>query len=283
MEHSGFENRFIDTYLSPSVDSLHYAQIFKPNDTTSITVFPGKKAVPFSSAKEKGGELLSASIILPVAILLAGFLFIFLKNILKSSVGSLFLVGISPKLLQENERRQIERNTLIVNSINAVSFFAMALFLYAFFVRFEFLFNVFVLPDIPDRLRYLTIFLSIFGVVFLFFYARSGLIALFGEVFSAPKEMKNYQKPYKLLFVSMSPVLLLVALFTAFAPFSFMSYISFYLPIFLLTCYVVFIVVSLLKFLNFTNRFSIHIFLYLCTLEILPLLVMVKWMQDVCF
>jgi len=286
-QHSGFENRFIDTYY-PSIESMakemYYAPVFKLKDSTTLTVFPGVKAAPFSSDSIQKEPLSAASIILPVAFLLAMLSFIFLKNTLKSSVGSLFLIGISSKSLQETERRQIERNTLIINAINAISFFSLALFIYAFFIRFEFLFPSFELPkNIPDNLYYLTIFFSITGIVFLFFYARSGFIAIFGNIFSAPKVMKGYQKPYKLFFVSMSPVLFLVALFTAFAPFSLMNFVSFYIPICVLAYYVIFVVISLSKFLNFTNRYTIHIFLYLCTLEILPLLVMVKWMQNVCF
>jgi hypothetical protein len=281
-QDSGFENRFIDNYHTAEYSS--YAPVFKPNDSTSLAVFPGVKVIPFSTDSVQKEPMSATSIILPVALLLVTLLFIFLKNALKSSVGSLFLIGISPKSLQETERRQIERNTLIINSINVISFFSVALFLYAFFIRFEFLFPSFeLLENIPDNLRYLTIFFSILCIVFLFFYARSGFIALFGNIFSASKIMTGYQKPYKFLFVSMLPILFLVALFTAFAPFSLMNVVSFYIPVCVLICYVIFIVISLSKFLNFTNRYTFHIFLYLCTLEILPLLVMVKWTQDVYF
>ena len=285
-QNSGFENRFIDTYLfglEHSAEALHYAPVFKPNDLIPLTVFPGIKAAPFSSEPSKENELLSASIILPAALLLAVFLLVFLKNASRSSIGALFLIGLSPKLLQEAERRQIERNTLIINSINAISFFSIALILYAIVIRFEFLFAPFELPDVPKYLYYLTIFFSIVAIVFLFFYARGRLIAFFGNIFSAPKMMKGYQKPYKLLFVSLSPVLLLVAMLTAFAPFSLMSFVSFYLLVFISAYYVVFVVISLSNFLNFTTLYTIHIFLYLCTLEILPLFMMVKLMQSVCF
>jgi hypothetical protein len=282
-QDSGFENRFIDNYYRPFNES-DYAPIFKPDDSTSLAVFPGVKVVPFSSDSVQKVSVSAASIILPVSLLLAMLLFIFLKNTLKSSVGSLYLIGIFPKSLQENERRQIERNTLIINSINVISFFSVAIFIYAFFIRFEPLFFFFKLPEnIPDSLHYLTIFLSIIGIVFLFFYARSGFIALFGNVFSVSKTMKGYQKPYKLLFVSMLPVLFLVALFTAFAPFSLINVVSFFIPVGVLAYYVIFVVISLSKFLYFTNRYTFHIFLYLCTLEILPLLVMVKWIQNVYF
>jgi hypothetical protein len=282
-QDSGFENRFIDNCYRPFNES-DYAPVFKPDDSTSLAVFPGVKVVPFSSDSIQKEPVSAASIILPVALLFVILLFVFLKNTLKSSVGSLFLIGISPKSLQENERRQIERNTLIINSINVISFFSIAFFLYAFFIRFEFLFPSFELPkSIPENFHYLTIFLAIIGFVFLFFYARSGFIALFGNIFSVSKTMKGYQKSYKLLFVSMLPVLFLVALFTTFAPFSLMNIVSFYIPVCVLAYYVIFVVISLLKFLNFTNRYTFHIFLYLCTLEILPLLVMVKWMQNVCF
>jgi hypothetical protein len=200
-QNSGFENRFIDTFdpfNKSATDSLHYANVFKPDELTSLTVFPGIKAAPFSSDSVQKDSSSSASIILPVALLFTMLLFVFLKNTLKSSVGSLFLIGISPKLLQETERRQIERNTLIINSINAITFFSLVLFIYAFFIRFEFLFPSFELPkNIPDNLYYLTLFTLIIGIVFLFFYARSGFIALFGNIFSASKTMKGYQKPYK--------------------------------------------------------------------------------------
>jgi hypothetical protein len=193
------------------------------------------------------------------------------------------LVGISPKSLQEIERRQIGRNTQIINAINAISFFSIALILYAFAVRFDFLLDVFKPQNVSENVFYMIIFGVVVGAVLLFFYARSGLIAFFGKTFSASKTLSTYQKPYKLLFVSLSPVLFLVALFTAFAPFFLMSSITFYLFICLAVCYAGFIAVSLVKFLNFTNRYTIHIFLYLCTLEILPLLIVVKLTQDVCF
>ena len=285
-QRAGFENRFIDKYLFDPEhlsDCSHYAPVFKPTDATSLTVFPGTKAVPFSSETSKENELLSASIILPTALLLAVLLFVFLKNTLKSSVGSLFLVGLSPKLLQETERRQIERNTLIIGAINRVSFFSMALIIYAFVIRFEFLITPYELFNIPEKYFYLTIFAFAVAIVFLFFAARSTFIEFFGVIFDAEKILKGYQKPYKLLGVSMSPVLLLMALFTAYAPFSLMDSVSFYILACIAACYVIFIVISLSKFLNFINRYTVHIFLYLCTLEILPLLVMAKFMQSVCF
>jgi len=224
----------------------------------------------------------TASITLPVALLVAALLFVVLKNTLKSSVGSIFLIGISPKWLQETERRQIERNTLIINAINAVSFLSLALVLYALVLRFDLFYASFELPNIPENLLYISLFSAIIGIVFLFFYARSGFIALFGSIFSVPKTMKAYQKTYKLLFVSLSPILLLIALFLAFAPYSFIAFPVYFL-LAIAVCYLIFIVISIAKFLNFTNRYTIHIFLYLCTLEILPFLVMVKLMQNVYF
>lgn len=298
-QHSGFENRFIDAYCysqdtvsKDMADTLHisevlphlpYAQIFKQNDSTSLTIFPGIKNPSFSADTSQKDLLSSANIILPVALLFVVLLFIFLKNTLKSSVGSLFLIGIFPKALQETERRQIERNTLIINIINIISFFSMAFILYAVAVRFNFIVTSFRPSNISENIFYITLFFAVIGVVFLFFYARGGFISLFGNIFSAAKIMKGYRKQYKLLFVSLSPVLLSVALFTAFAPFSVMNFVSFYISICILLCYIVFTVISLLKFLNFTNRYTVHIFLYLCTLEILPFLLMVKFMQSVCF
>ena len=290
-QNSGFENRLIDTYHRHLDDTasthlsenVYYASVFKPNDSITITVFPGVKADSCSAAHEKESELRTGNVILPVALLLTAILFIFLKNTLKSSVGNLFLVGISPKSLQEVERRQIGRNTQIINAINAISFFSIALILYAFTVRFDFLLDVFKPQNISENVFYMIIFAAVVGAVLLFFYARSGLIIFFGKTFSASKTLSAYQKPYKLLFVSLSPVLFLVALFTAFAPFFLMSLITFYIFICLSVCYVVFVVISLVKFLNFTNRYTIHIFLYLCTLEILPLLIMVKLTQNVYF
>jgi hypothetical protein len=292
-QNSGFENRFIDTYCYPNAPALEdtagvlhflpYAQIFKPNDSSQLAVFSGIKTVSSSSEPPQKDLLQSASIILPVALLLVTLLFIFLKNTLKSSVGDLFLIGLFPKALQEAERRQIERNTLIIDLINVVSFFTIAFILYAFVLRFVAPFVFFEPPNIPENLLYLSLFFFILIMVFLFFYARNAFLTFFGNVFSAPRTMKRYRKPYKLLFVSLSPVLLFVALLTAFAPFSLMNLTSFYILMGLLACYAIFVVVSLLKFLNFTSRYTVHIFLYLCTLEILPLLVAVKLMQSVCF
>ena len=288
-QHSGFENRFIDTYQycgdtvsGQAAEVSHYAPVFKSGDSLSLTVFPGIKTAPFSSAHADGNAMPAASITLPVALLVAALLFVVLKNTLKSSVGSIFLIGISPKWLQETERRQIERNTLIINSINAVSFFSLALVLYALALRFDLFYASFALPNIPENLLYISLFAAIIGIIFLFFYARSGFIALFGSIFSVPKTMKAYQKPYKLLFVSLSPILLLITLFLAFAPHSLIAFPVYFL-LAIAVCYLIFIVISIAKFLNFTNRYTIHIFLYLCTLEILPFLVMVKLMQNVYF
>jgi len=288
-QQSGFENRFIDVYQyhhdttsAHAAESSHYAPVFKPGDSVSLTTFPGIKAVSLSSSHSGGSTLPTASITLPIALLVSALLFVVLKNTLKSSVGSIFLIGLSPKWLQETERRQIERNTLIINSINAVTFFSMALVFYALALRFNFLFPAFELLNIPESFLYIALFSSIIGIVFLFFYARSAFLALFGSIFSAPKTIKEYQKPYKLLFVSLSPVLLLVALFMAFVPYSLIRLPAYFL-IGIAAYYVIFVVISLVKFLNFTNRYTIHIFLYLCTLEILPFLMMVKLMQNVYF
>jgi len=279
-QHSGFEDRSVDTYCPFDTDG--YAPVFK-SDGVSLTVFPGVKSDFLSSNPVEKTSLSSASVILPVALIFAAVLLVFLKNVIKSSIGSLFLVGLSPKSLQEAERRQIERNSLIINSINIVSFFSLAIIFYAIYVRFEFLFNTFEMAFVPKYFRYLTIFLFITGIVFLLFYIRSRFITFFGNVFSASKILRGYLKPYKLLFVSLSPVLFLIALFTAFAPFAVMSIVSFYLLICISAFYAVFVVVSLAKFFNFTNRYTIHIFLYLCTLEILPFLILVKLTQNVCF
>jgi len=285
-QNSGFENRFIDTYR-PATESmakeLCYAPLFNPNDLTTLTVFPGIPAAPFSSAPTEKNPTPMTSVILPVALLLTAFLFVFLKNALKSSVGSLFLVGLFPKLLQETERRQIERNTVAIGLVTALSIFSLALVLYAFDARFHTLFPSFAqlnLP-IPENFLYTTFFFIIVGVVFLFFYVRGGFILLFGDIFSASKTMRDYQKPYRMVFVSLLPVLFLVALFTAFAPFSVMNFMTFYLLASISIFYAAFVVQSLLKFANFINRYTIHIFLYLCTLEILPFLIVVKLMQNV--
>ena len=288
-QHSGFENRFIDVYQyhhdsasACAEGNSHYAPVFKLSDSVSLTVLPGVKTAPFSSAHADGSVLPTTSFTLSIALLVSALLFVVLKNTLKSSVGSIFLIGLFPKWLQETERRQIERNTLIINSINAVAFFSLALVFYALFLRFDFLFSSFELLNISENFLYLALFLSIIGIVFVFFYARSSILALFGRIFSAPKTMKEYQKVYRLLFVSLSPVLLLVALFMAFAPYSLIRF-STYFFLCMAACYVIFVVISLVKFLNFTNRYTIHIFLYLCTLEILPFFIMVKLMQNAYF
>jgi len=285
-QHSGFENRFIDVCLceygnqsEQTVESSFYAHVFNPIDEALITFFPGVKTEPFALSHSEEKMLSAANILLPTALLFTALLFVFLKNVLKSSISGVFLVGISPKSLQENERRQIERNVLIINAINIVSFFSTALILYAFLIRFNFITLAYELLTVSEGVFYLALFLSITAAVFCFFYSRSGLIALFGSIFSVPKVMKEYQKPYKLFFVSMAPVLLLYAIFLAFAPFFLMSSLLYFL-LFIAICYVIFVVVSLFKFANLTNRFSIHIFLYLCTLEILPLFVIIKVLQS---
>jgi hypothetical protein len=289
-QHSGFENRFIDVHLyhgdiasERAAEVPYYAPVFKPTDITSLTVFPGIKPEAFSSVHSKENVLPSASVILPAALLITTLLFVFLKNRSKSSVSALFLVGFFPKSLQETERRQIERNALIINAINTVSFFSVALILYALVARFGFFFSSFEVLNMSEIFFYLVVFFSIVGVVFGFFYARNGFIAFFGNIFSIPKMMKEYQKSYKLFFASMSPVLLLGATFMAFAPYSLMNFVPVGWLVCMTACYVIFVAISLFKFANFTNRFSIHIFLYLCTLEILPLVAMVKFLQSVGF
>ena len=290
MQNSGFENRFIDAYgCFNSIDSkntaeyLFYAPVFSPNDLTSLMVFPGVKATPLLSVDSEKNILPSTNITLPLALLFAVILFVFLKKILKSSIGNIFLSGFFSKSLQEADRRQIDRNTVIVNFINAVSFFSVALIFYALATRFNYYFSFLETLNIQEKFVHLTFFCCIVGSVLGFFYARSGLIAFFGNIFSSSKMVKEYQKSYKMLFLSLSPILLSVAIFIAFAPYFLMYSTSFYLLACIAACYVIFIVVSLLKFLNFTSRYSIHIFLYLCTLEILPLAVMVKFVQMVYF
>ena len=290
-QNSGFENRFIDVYQycgdTPPENAAGcslYAPVFKPDDPpASLVAFPGVKTLPFSPANQEENVLPPANITLPVALLVAVISFIFLKNKLKSSVGSIFSVGFFPKLLQETDRRQIERNTLVVNAINAISVFSLALISYALAVRFDYSFPFLDSFNIPENLISLILFLCIVGFVLSIFYARNSFIALFGNIFSASRMMKEYQKPYKLLFLSGSPILLSIAVFITFAPYFLINPAAFYLFGCIIACYVIFIAASLLKFSNFTNRYTIHIFLYLCTLEILPLLIMVKLMQDIYF
>ena len=289
-QKSGFEDRLIDVYNCSGGDFLEhkseissYAALFKSNDSTSIVVFPGMKNAAFSSAHSEENAMPIANITLPIALLVAVLLFTALKNALKTSIGSLLLLGISPKFLQETERRQIERNRLIINIINILSFFLIAIVLYAFMVRSDFLSDFFKLPNLSENVFNTTIFFSIVGIVFIFFSVRSGFISFFGDVFSAPKMMKEYQKSYKFLFISISPILLFMAVFIAFAPYFLTSLMSGYIIFCISVFYAGFVVLSLFKFANFTNRYTIHIFLYLCTLEILPLLVVVKFLKGVCF
>jgi len=284
-QHSGFENKFIDVYLCYSnneKDISNYVPVFNSTDTTILTLFPGFNTVSNSSVYSEKSEKPEANIILPIALLFIVLLLIFLKNILKSSVFSLFLAGLYPKSLQENERRQIERNTLVINSINVVSFFSIALILYILFIRFDFFFSNYKLMNYSEDYFYLVTFFSFIAIVFCYFYSRNGLISFFGNIFSFQKSLKEYQKPFKLLFVSLSPVLFVCAIFIAFSSFSLMRlfvYLFFLIAVF----YVFFVALSLIKLTNITNRFSIHIFLYLCTLEVLPLAIMVKLLQSVSF
>ena len=289
-QHSGFENRFIDAYhycdgiASENAEGQSfYASVFKPDDSISLVAFPGVKTVPFSPANQGGNMLSPAGFTLPVALLVAAILFVFLKNTLKSSVGSIFLIGLFPKSVQESDRRQIERNMLIVNLINAVSFFSLALVLYAVVLRFDYSFPFLETFNIPEGFAHLALFFCVVGFVLAFFYARSGFISLLGNIFSVSKMIKEYQKPYKMLFLSLSPILLSVAAFITFAPYFLMNLTLLYLLGCIATCYVTYITILLLKISNFTTRYSIHIFLYLCTLEILPLVVIVKFLQGVYF
>jgi hypothetical protein len=287
---SGFENRFIDTYLyfngvasENGAEIPYYAPVFKANNPLLVVDFPGTKVAHLSAVHTEGNVLPSAGVILPAALIVALILFVFLKNVLKSSIWSLFLIGFSPKSMQQTERRQIERNILIINSINAVSCFSFALILYALAIRFDFSLSLFEQLGISEMFFYPMLFLLINCFVFGFFFARNRLLTFFGSVFSVSTMMKEYKKPYKLLFVSMLPVLFFIALFIAFAPYSLMSYIAPFLFAIIAAIYSGFIVISILNFSNFINRFSIHFFLYLCTLEILPFFAMVKLMKGVYF
>jgi hypothetical protein len=285
MQHNaGFENRFIDTYhlVQDSTNhattrNLWYAPIFNPNNSLTTIAFPGIKQTSVSTIPSQNADIPSGGAAVPYLILFVLLLFTVVKYALRCSVSNIFLIGISPKGLQENDRRQLEHNTWFVNGLNAVAFFTIALITYIYIIRFSPLAFQSELVTLSTSVQKIMFFLKICGGIFGFFYIKNLIVVFYGSVFSVQPIMADYLKKYKMFFTSSSPLLLCFAILMAFLPMALIGYnaVAFFL-LGLVAFYFLFCFKLLIKFYKNFGFQYIHIFLYLCTLEIVPIFIIGK-------
>ncbi|MDR0364771.1 MAG: DUF4271 domain-containing protein [Bacteroidales bacterium] len=295
IQNSGFENRYINAHTSSfdyppdSMDRTYiYAEIDKsgiaPDSLVQLEIFPGKKSESIASSTSETPHYSNITFEFSFLLLIALIGFSLLKNLLRCSFSNIIIMGISPKLLPETEKRQIDRNQWAVNLLAFVSCLLLAIIFYGTFLRSDFFQNVFSLSfddslsNFPTLLQRAVIFLGCIAVIFGLFLIKRLLLSFFSFTFDISIEIDEYKKTSNIFLASFSPIGLFVAACVLFAP-HVISLSAFLLgTVYFLSLFVSKLIIIMKRVFYPLHFGNIHIFLYLCTLEILPVLVLVKFL-----
>ncbi|MCX6183329.1 MAG: DUF4271 domain-containing protein [Bacteroidetes bacterium] len=168
-------------------------------------------------------------------------------------------------ILLQREENEIYRKVSMF--LNFISFISIALFFYFLFAKYSW--N-------PVPLGGFYFFLLVFAMVLLTVFLQYGLVSLTGWIFKSENESKEYQfnifLTYKLFGIFLIPILFFIQYSAGSSPFFFLKIGLFLLAVITVKRY----------FVGFQLGFSItsfpkiYSFLYICTLELLPLAILFK-------
>ncbi|MFM7022618.1 MAG: DUF4271 domain-containing protein [Flavobacteriales bacterium] len=151
--------------------------------------------------------------------------------------------------------------------LNFISFISIALFFYFLFAKYQW--N-------PVPLGGFYMFLLVFGVLLLLILLQYTIISLTGWIFKAQSESREYQfnifLTYKLFGVFLIPLLFFIQYAPGASPFFFIKIALFLLVLVSLKRYFVGFQIGL-GISTFPKLYSI---LYICTLELLPIAILIK-------
>lgn len=182
-----------------------------------------------------------------------------------------FIVQKSDGILSENFKSFFSKSKLQ----NSIQFFRLQPFIFAFnVIILSFTLYFLLLSTEKSSLDFL-LFLK-FGLVFILFFAVKYLFfELIGFVFFDVRTTREYQKIYFTLLTFSAIFLFPFLLFYIYQPSLWINAINIVGLIFLIAFHT--ILISKLFLFFFVKRIALlYIFLYLCTLEILPLIVLIR-------
>lgn len=183
------------------------------------------------------------------------------------------LNSISSQVMIKNQIRTSERNNpgsgVIIQSYLFINYLAtLSLFVFYILIRIRFI------QDIPRHYFYALIIIA--AAVFILYFYRIGLIWIFGKLFETSGPAQFQQKLYSstdyMIGVILIPVLLL-SIYTE-NNFPFFAGIIFVIIIHIFRWFQTFFLGKTISGVS-----TIHLIIYLCTLEIAPLLVVIRLMQ----
>lgn len=288
LQHAGFENRHVDAFngeTAPASDStgkkLFYAPVFgadKMDSLEAYTAFPGKKQMSIAQDTPANISYSSFYIELPILFVIALAAVVFLKSRLRGSFLSIMAMGVYQKFLPEAERRQIDRSQWIIGLFDWTSCFLFTIIAYGFVVRTTDLSSLSFFGLTGLSVNRFILFLIISVGVFGFFSLKNLFLSFLGSVFAIPKRMREYLKTFRVFSASVVPVSLIAAAVILFAPLKFITAAFILIAAYLLIMFIARLTVGFRKVFDTFGFRNIHIFLYLCTLEILPFFIIGRFL-----
>lgn len=168
-------------------------------------------------------------------------------------------------IMLQREENEIYRKVSMF--LNFISFISIALFFYFLFEKYRW--N-------PLALHGFLFFLSIFGVILLIVLLQFSVVSFVGWIFKAQEESREYQfnilLTYKLFGVFLIPLLFFIQYSESTMPFFFIKTGLFLLVLISLKRYFVGFQLGL----SITSFPKIYSILYICTLEFLPIAILIK-------
>lgn len=295
VQHSGFENRYINAHTSPvdfPPDSVVRTYIYASVDQNSIEsdtlatsrAFPGVKSETVVSSVSETPYYSNIAFEFPILLLLALAAFVFLKNLLRCSFSHIAIMAVSPKLLPEAERRQIDRNQWAIRLLALVSCFLLTIILYGVIIRSGLFRTPFLalfglpesgaLPALSRGIIFVGCVVAMFGI----YYFQQLFLSLLSYVFNIPKQIGEYRKNANTFLASFAPIGILIAACVLFMPENAALLVTLAGTAYLLALIASKVIIALRRVFSPARFGNIHIFLYLCTLEILSILIFVKFL-----
>ena len=239
--------------LRNMADTLQPAESITVADTVVAEVLRGFEGI--SRATHPSSENWVFVVVLVQFILLC---FVFAR-----SYG--WIVGSVVSFFKVKERESLFSKTTIIDVQSRFILLFFAISVYSFLVLFL------LMPNFSSF--NIEVYWKIFALSLIYLILKYLISIIIGYVFTQPVDMKNARKGYvdafNLLAVIMYPLLLI----RLYADFSEYSYLMYFAVIFITLAHLLFII-KLFQIFYQKIVTSFYILLYLCTLEIIPLVVL---------
>jgi len=179
-------------------------------------------------------------------------------------IKKILIAAVNYNTAQQVQKSEINKKS-ITNIFLSLNFYISAI-----------VFSVYLLSNrnlIPPEINHFIIFISIFFVIFLIIYLKAGINFLFASVFKLKEIAVDFHRNNNISYRAMGIILFIINILMSFSS---ISNTAFFTGVIIIIFFYLLRILRYIK-INLSKQMnSFYLFLYLCAVEILPILYILK-------